>query len=596
MNGAAVNGSATEEPEELRAQLEDLQQALAAIRDGDVDALVPGGASGQQLYSHVSADRPYRVIVEEMGEGALTVSENGVVLYANRRLAELVGADRTSLPGRDVVELVDPVCSDLLASLLTATPGTTRHGELSLRTARRNTVPVLASVTGLQIEGAVVRCLIAADLSDRRRAEQRLAAAHAELTRSAAELEEAQRIGSIGSWHWDATTDELSWSTQMHRIAGIDPAPDGLNFRAALSATHPEDAPRVSEAFSQALANQQPFEVEHRLVHPDGETRHAVTRGEVLRDPDGRGHRLRGTTQDVTEQRRAAADVVQAREALVRRTMQLALEHRVRESLQRAVLPARLPSVTGVELAARYLPADRPAVVGGDWYDAFRLPGDGLAVAVGDVVGHDLDAAAAMGQLRNALRAYALSGRAGAVSGEPPDTVLARLNQLTADLDDGGLATALLGHLGPGGRSFRWASAGHPPPLLIGQAGVRLLPGVPGRMLGVRPDTAFGSATTALRTGDVLLLYTDGLIERRDRDLDEGFAALAEAAADLVGEPAETVCAALVDRLLPHQDTTTTSACSASVWCPTRAADHAHDPSPCLDRSSSCTPPHSGTR
>ena len=111
----------------------------------------------------------------------------------------------------------------------------------------------------------------------------------------------------------------------------------------------------------------------------------------------------------MTEQRRAATAVLEARAALMRQTMELAEEHRVKESLQRAVLPARLPSVAGVELAARYLPADMPSLVGGDWYDAFCLPDGSLAVATGDVVGHDLDAAATMGQVRNALRAYAFS-------------------------------------------------------------------------------------------------------------------------------------------------------------------------------------------
>ena len=93
-------------------------------------------------------------------------------------------------------------------------------------------MPVLASVTGLDIEGVIVRCLILADLTDRRRGEEELADAYAELSRSAHELEEAQRIGRIGSWFWNAATDEISWSTQMFRIFGIDPTSSGTNARA----------------------------------------------------------------------------------------------------------------------------------------------------------------------------------------------------------------------------------------------------------------------------------------------------------------------------------------------------------------------------
>jgi sigma-B regulation protein RsbU (phosphoserine phosphatase) len=232
----------------------------------------------------------------------------------------------------------------------------------------------------------------------------------------------------------------------------------------------------------------------------------------------------------------------------MRQTMELAEEHRVKESLQRAVLPARLPSVAGVELAARYLPADMPSLVGGDWYDAFCLPDGSLALATGDVVGHDLDAAATMGQVRNAMRAYAFSD-------DPPAEVLARLNHLLTGLGDHGLATALIGRLDSGLRSFRWACGGHPPPLLIGSAGVRLLSCPAGVMLGAVPSSRahYADAYAAVEPDDLLVLYTDGLIERRDRDLDEGFAALIRAAGDLRGQPAETACATLMERLLPDQ-------------------------------------------
>jgi PAS domain S-box-containing protein len=535
----------------LRHQIEDLRRALTAIREGDVDAVVLGGPHGQQLYTLVSADRPYRVIVEEMGDGAVTVSERGIILYANRRLADLVGSDRAALLGRDVADLVDASAADTLAALLTTAPGTTRHGELPLVGAAGSTVPALASVTGLDIEGTVVRCLTVTDLTDRRRSEQELVGAYADLTRSARELEEAQRIGRIGSWFWNAGTGEVSWSIQMYRTFGIDPGTSGSTAREALAAVaHPEDTAAAAAAWRRALADHRPFVFQQRFVHPDGSLRHTVTRGEVVCDPDGTVTGMRGTTQDVTEQRRAAEAVVEAREALVRQTMELAEEHRVKESLQRAILPARLPTARGVELAARYLPADRPSLVGGDWYDAFWLPDGCLAVAVGDVVGHDLDAAATMGQVRNALRAYAFSEDTAAA-------VLTRLNALTTGLDESGLATAVFGRLQPSRRALRWASAGHLPPLLIGPTGARLLANPAGRMLGATSGTGFTDALVLLSPDDLLLLYTDGLVERRDRDLDAGFAALVDAASDLAGRPAESVCDALLDRLLPspgHDD------------------------------------------
>jgi PAS domain S-box-containing protein len=544
-------GGPADELAGLRTQILELDRALTAIRAGDVDAVVLGGPQGHQLYTLVSADRPYRVIVEGMGDGAVTVSERGIILYANLRLADLIETDRAALLGRDVTELVDASAANTLSSLLaTTTPGTTHQGELDLVRAEGPAVPVLASVTGLDIEGVIVRCLVVTDLTDRRRGEEELAGAYAELSRSAHELEEAQRIGRIGSWFWNAATDEISCSAQLFRILGIQPTSSGTELRAALAASfHPEDATLAATARERALVDRRPFVVEQRVVHAGGDLRQTVTRGEVVSDADGAVAGMRGTTQDVTEQRRAATAVLEARAALMRQTMELAEEHRVKESLQRAVLPARLPSAAGVELAARYLPADMPSLVGGDWYDAFCLPDGGLAVATGDVVGHDLDAAATMGQVRNALRAYAFSD-------DHPAEVLARLNGLITGLGDSGLATALFGRLDSAQRTFRWSCGGHPQPLLIGAAGVRLLSSPAGPMLGAVPAARarYTDAHAAVEPYDVLVLYTDGLIERRDRDLDEGFAALARAAGDLHGQAAETVCTTMLDRLLPDQE------------------------------------------
>ena len=541
-------GEPSDELGELRTQIVELDRALTAIRAGEVDAVVLEGPSGHQLYTLVSADRPYRVIVEEMGDGAVTVSERGTILYANLRLADLVGADRAALLGRDVTELVDPSAAETLSSLLgTTAPGATHQAELELVHAEGSAVPVLASVTGLDIEGVIVRCLVLADLTDRRRGEEELAGAYAEVSRSAHELEEAQRIGRIGSWFWNPATDEITCSSQIFRILGIEPTSSGRMTRTALAAAfHPEDAMLAATARERALADRRPFVVEQRVLHAGGGIRQTVTRGEVVSDADGTVTGMRGTTQDVTEQREAATAVLEARAALMRQTTELAEEHRVKESLQRAVLPARLPSVPGVELAARYLPADMPSLVGGDWYDAFHLPDGSLAVATGDVVGHDLEAAATMGQVRNALRAYAFSD-------DPPAEVLTRLNLLITGLGDNGLATALVGRIDSALRTFRWSCGGHPPPLLIGADGVRLLSCPAGMMLGAVPEARYTDAHAAVEPDDLLVLYTDGLIERRDQDLDEGFAALVRAAGDLHGRPADTVCATLVDRLLPDQ-------------------------------------------
>jgi PAS domain S-box-containing protein len=175
----------------LREQLTDLQAAVAAIRGGGVDGIMLGDPNNPKLYTLTSADRPYRVIVDEMGEGAATVSERGVLLYVNRRLAELIGRDRRELVGSDLSALVDGAEQPALAELLACTAGETRRAEITLTGPDGGAVSVLASVTGLDLEGLLVRCLVAADLSGRRRAEQRIAAANAAIAAHAADLERA---------------------------------------------------------------------------------------------------------------------------------------------------------------------------------------------------------------------------------------------------------------------------------------------------------------------------------------------------------------------------------------------------------------------
>ena len=175
----------------LRGQLEDLLAAFAAIRGGGVDAIMVGGPNEERLYTLTSADRPYRVIVQEMGEGAATVSERGVLLYVNRRLSNLIGRHRRDLIGTDVTALVDPADRSQLINLLDAPVGQTNRAELNLAGRDGATVPALTSATGLDIDGVLVRCLVAADLSRRRRHGREIAEANTVIAAHSADLERA---------------------------------------------------------------------------------------------------------------------------------------------------------------------------------------------------------------------------------------------------------------------------------------------------------------------------------------------------------------------------------------------------------------------
>lgn len=207
----------------LRAQIEDLHSALEAIRAGGVDAVVMNGPGGEQIYTLSNADRPYRVLVDEMGEGAATVSGRGVVLYANRRLATLLGRDSTrGLPGRDVTDLVPEAHRDGLRQLLTVAPGDTVHAELDLARTDGSTVPVLVSVTGLEFENIVVRCIVAADLTDRRRAEREIAELNAAMLQTKRRSWPDAATDSAASGNWSpprTSSDGSAWTWHRSRSA-----------------------------------------------------------------------------------------------------------------------------------------------------------------------------------------------------------------------------------------------------------------------------------------------------------------------------------------------------------------------------------------
>jgi serine phosphatase RsbU (regulator of sigma subunit)/anti-sigma regulatory factor (Ser/Thr protein kinase) len=229
----------------------------------------------------------------------------------------------------------------------------------------------------------------------------------------------------------------------------------------------------------------------------------------------------------------------------------LAIEHaqsfeqrRVAEALQRALLPQDLADIAGIEVAARYMPAAQAERLGGDWYDVFQLDRGAVGIAIGDVVGRGLPAAALMAQLRTALRAYA-------VDGHGPAAVVERVSRLLSYLSPGTMTTAGYVALDPEAELATVVSAGHPPPLLIGPDGSARYLNVEGDpAMGVSALTGYTAHQCPVPGGSTLLVYTDGVVEVRGESIDEGLERLRVLAEQLAGESVETLCDAVIRELV----------------------------------------------
>ncbi|MCA1726577.1 MAG: SpoIIE family protein phosphatase [Actinobacteria bacterium] len=309
-------------------------------------------------------------------------------------------------------------------------------------------------------------------------------------------------------------TNRVTWSDEMYRIYG-QPRSLDLRLETAMDLIYEEDREPIRGNLQAALAAGADADVplvQYRVRRPDGEERVLEGRGRMI-FADGLPERIVGIVHDITEAKRAER------------------EHRVAETLQRSLLPDGLPEIPGISLAARYVPATADLEVGGDWYDVVQLPNGYVGAAIGDVAGHGLLAASIMGQLRMALRAYALSE-------ESPAEVVRRTHRLLHRVAPMEMATLTYLVLNPDTGEARFSSAGHPPPLLVDADGARFIRGGLAPPLGaiLQPD-AYVEATAVLAPGSALVLYTDGLIERRGVSLSVGLDLLQAEAAGIGTEP-----------------------------------------------------------
>jgi hypothetical protein len=331
-------------------------------------------------------------------------------------------------------------------------------------------------------------------------------------------LDHAQRLGRLGGWEENLATGLVRWTDSAFELFGLTPRPGTEIPLADLhSYVMAADKP-VVKRFRQSLAGRgEAATAIFRVVHPDDRSiRQIRVFAEPVSDAAGTVVALRGAFQDVSAHYHTQVALAATRDQLADSEQRVAEEHLLAVRLQQAIMPPdEVPvEAAGIDVAVRYRPVGEGHLVGGDWYDTLLLPDREVLLVVGDVAGHGIDAVTGMVAARNSLRGLAITG-AG------PADLLGMLNGVMCHLTSGVVGTVICGLYNPETRVLRWARAGHLPPVLLRGGTARELPLPGGVLLGMDPDACYEEATQALEPGDSLLLFTDGLIERRSESIED---------------------------------------------------------------------------
>jgi PAS domain-containing protein len=345
---------------------------------------------------------------------------------------------------------------------------------------------------------------------------------------SVAMLEQVQRLGGIGAWEEISTTGTVYWTDSTYELFGVPP---GSPVRLTELEQHvvPADVPSVAAFRARLLADKAAAVAAFQVVREDDASiRQFRAFAEPVLGRDGEVVAVRGAYQDVSARYHAEIALAVTRDQLSGSERRVAEEHELALQLQEAITPhssSQLVEAAGLAVAARYRPAGAGHLVSGDWYDITPLPTRQVLLVVGDVAGHGISAVTGMVALRNSLRGLA-------VSGAGPARLLSLLNAFACHLTDDVLATAICGLYDPARGRLRWARAGHLPPVLTRSGRARQLRQPHGLLLGADPRASYEEVTTQLRAGDRLLLFTDGVIERRDQAIDDSLRELLQIAAE----------------------------------------------------------------
>ncbi|GAA2876300.1 PP2C family protein-serine/threonine phosphatase [Nonomuraea rubra] len=358
----------------------------------------------------------------------------------------------------------------------------------------------------------------------------------------AVRLAHAQRLGNMGWAEWHLHTGETIWSDQVYVIFGRDPGEGPIALPDLAEHVEPGDVATLDRLLWSVVQGVEPVQAEFRIRRGGGSSdlRDLRVVLEPLAGPGGTIG-MHGVIQDITGRRRAERMVSESRRQLLEARERAAEDRHVMLALREAILPEPdgcldLPQT---RIAVRYVPAEKTANLGGDWFEAAPAPDGRQLLAIGDVSGHGLPAISRMAQLRHALVGLAMTGQAA-------NRLLDWLNELVLHQLKDTTATAIIGHFDPQTRVFAWGQAGNLAPILVRGGMASQLPQPRGVLLGAASGSPYELATTRLQPGDLLLMFTDGLVERRTRDIDVGLDLAMAAARKLEGHDLD----AGLDRLL----------------------------------------------
>ena len=409
-------------------------------------------------------------------------------------------------------------------------------------------------------------------------------------------LDHVQRLGRIGAWEEDLAAGAVRWTESAFALFGLDPRHAAAIPVASLHSFVMAADRALVKRFQQSLLHRrEPAVVVFRLVRP-GDT--AIRQIRVVAEPVLAADEvvgLRGAFQDVSAHYHTQVALAATQDQLADSEQRAEQEQLLALRLQRAIMPEDEPLVetAGVEVAVRYRPAEQGRLVAGDWYDALLLPsnpsgghsaspgapprtpwpvppeglpdgtkpayraGQELLLVVGDITGHGIDAVTGMVAARNALRGLAATGVG-------PADLLRYLNYAACHLTEGIAGTVVCGRYDPETRILRWARAGHLPPILVRDGASEMLPLPDGVLLGLDPDAEYEEATLQMHGGDTLLLFTDGLIERRAGSISDALRDLTDAAVPPApGPPAAGISSPAAS--VPHPSSAESSAASVSA-------------------------------